>query len=50
MITPKLNSDSKAAWMLVGDLGIVMSVIFGFAINAFSNITLPVIDGFECSH
>ncbi len=36
--------------MLVGGLGIVMSVIFGFTINAFGIFTLPVIDAFECSH
>lgn len=50
MITRIVNSDSRAAWMLVGGLGIVMSVIFGFTINAFSILTLPIIDAFGCSH
>lgn len=50
MIISPARSNSREAWILVVGLGVVMSVLFGFTLNAFSIFTLPIIDVFQCSH
>lgn len=50
MIISPARSTSREAWTLVVGLGVVMSVLFGFTLNAFSIFTLPIIDVFQCSH
>ncbi len=50
MIISPGSSSSRDAWILVVGLGVVMSVLFGFTLNAFSVFTLPIIDIFQSSH
>lgn len=44
------TSNTKQAWTLVIGLGVVMAISFGITINAFSVLTLPLIETFGCTN
>lgn len=44
------SSNTHHAWVLVFGLGVVMAISFGITINAFSVLTLPLMETFGCTN
>lgn len=44
------TANARHAWVLVFGLGVVMAISFGITINAFSVLTLPLMETFGCTN